>query len=380
MTTEPDTETHNVAIYGITGALGRELHAALEVEHEGISELLAVAGADSAGQIVRWRGGALSVRGASEIAPVDVDFALFATPSEVVTREAPRLLEAGARVLDASGVLASPPLPRGLPTPATLAWPRLASFKALDLEAATAVALPGGAASTLAPVLDAFIAGRAVVGLPALKAVRGTLLLPASSAGKGGIDALSRQAVGMLNYQPALDPSPFPALLAFNVVVPPPGSAVLYEAKASSELRRLVSGLDAVRIELQPLWIAAFSGIAAVLHLEFDGPVDALALEKVLDAHPDLELGPGDDAPTLDDETDDAEDDGLDLDIEVPDDATEASEALSLRDTLDSDKVRIAPPLFDGPNLRLVLMADPLHRTAAAATSLLVQWMAILEQ
>jgi aspartate-semialdehyde dehydrogenase len=377
MTTETDTETHNVAIYGITGAIGRELHAALEVEHEGISELIAVAGAASAGQIVRWRGGALSVRGAGEVAPVDVDFALFATPPDAVTREAPRLLEAGARVIDASGVLASPPLPRGLTAPATLAWPRLASTKNLDLETETAIALPGGAASTLAPVLDALVAGHSVLGLPALKAVRGTVLLPASHAGKGGIDALSRQAVGMLNYQPALDPSPFPSLLAFNVVVPPPGSAVLFEAKATSELRRLVAGLDKVGIELQPLWIAAFSGVAMVLHLEFEGRVDPLSLEKVLDSHPDLELGSGDE-PAV--EAPEPDDDELELDIEVPDEATEATEALSLRDTLDSDKVRIAPPIFNGHDVRLVLMADPLHRTAAAATSLLVQWMAILEQ
>jgi len=372
MTTEHDTETHNVAIYGITGALGRELLTALEVEHEGISELIAVAGAASAGQVVRWRGGALSVRGPGEVAAVDVDFALFATPSDAVSREAPRLLEAGARVLDASGVLASPPLPRGMSTPAALAWPRLASFKALDLEAETAVALPGGAASTLAPVLDALVSGRSVVGLPALKAVRGTVLLPASHAGKGGIDALSRQSVGMLNYQPALDPAPFPSLLAFNVVVPPPGSAVLFEARTLSELRRLVGGLDPVVIELQPLWIAAFSGLAVVLHLEFEGAVDALSLEKVLDAHPDLELGPAPDEPSLDE----PDDDEPALDIEVPDDEPEA---LSLRDTLESDKVRVATPLFDGRNVRLVLMADPLHRTAAAATSLLIQWMATLE-
>ena len=51
----------------------------------------------------------------------------------------------------------------------------------------------------------------------------------------------------------------------------------------------------------------------------------------------------------------------------------------SLRDAIDTGHVHVATPLFGDRTLRLVLMADPLQRTAEAAGTLLRRWMAALE-
>ena len=75
--------THNLALFGITGALGREIQTALEVEHEGIEQLFPVAGVRSAGQLIRLRGDTLPVSAPAELKASDVDFAIFATPADV---------------------------------------------------------------------------------------------------------------------------------------------------------------------------------------------------------------------------------------------------------------------------------------------------------
>lgn len=379
-----DESSHSLALFGITGALGREIQASLEVEHDGIAQLLPVAGPASAGQVVRWRGASLSLTGPAALDPSAVDFAIFATPAEVVSRTAPRLLDAGARVIDASGVLAAPPLPRALTAPAPTVWPRLSTFAAVDFEDAIALVLPSAAASTLAPLLDALT--HPATGLPRLEAAAVTVLLPASHAGQRGIDALSRQTVGLLNYQPAVDPRPFPAALAFNAIAPPPEDTVLFENRTQTELGALLPTLAAASLELTPIWIAAFSGLVATVHLRFADDVDPASLTRALSAHPDLSLGPAADddasasAPGDDDAADpsavetEPEAAGSEADASPGDDPT----ALSLRAVLDSERVHLSTPLVSGRSVRLVAMADPIHRTAQAATTLLARWFAAL--
>lgn len=387
MQNDADDMTHNLALFGITGALGREIQTALEVEHEGIEQLFPVAGVRSAGQLVRWRGDTLPVTSPAELKSSDVDFAIFATPAEVVSREAPRLLDGGARILDASGVLASAPLPKALTHPAPVVWPRLSSFAAIDLETETALVLPSPGASTLASLLDALTLKEAK--LPRLEAVAVTVLLPASHAGRAGIDALSRQAVGLLNYQPVLEPKPFPAVLAFNAVAPPTDTSVLFEAQVASELRRLVPALGDIPIELTPIWIAAFSGIVASLHLRFASDVDPATLTTLLSAHPDLVRDDGDEAEGANGDGSDIYDLG-EADPDAPPELDEDGDstaddaprddpaALSLRSVMDSERIRVGAPLFGKNTVRLVLMADPIHRTADAVATLLTRWMAAL--
>jgi len=361
--------TYNVALLGITGALGKEIQSELEVEYDGIEQLFAVAGLRSVGQEVRWRGTSRTVTSAAELTPADVDFALFATPPEVVVQQAQRLLDAGARVIDASGALAAPPLPKALTSAAPVVWPRLSTFPDVDLEAAIALVLPSGTASTLAPLFDALTLPSA--GLPRLLTVTATVLLPASHAGREGIAALSRQAVGLLNFQRVIEPRPFPAVLAFNVIAPAPAVMVLFEAHAVDELRGLVPRLGPTPIELQPIWIPAFSGIVVSLQLRFDGDLDPLLLERVLAAHPDLDLGRDDD-PQDEDRTEADEGDQPAVTQDDP-------EALSLREVTDRDEVRVGTPIHGERSVRLVLMADPIHRTAQVAATLLKRWMATLE-
>jgi aspartate-semialdehyde dehydrogenase len=362
----------NIAIFGVTGALGREIQAALEVDQDEIGRFIPVAGPSSAGASVTWRGTSQPVVTAGSVDPGLIDLAALACPAPAARREAVRLVKAGVRVVDASGGLFHPPLPVGLATAATLVWPRLARHEETDAEL---VALPGDVASTLAPVLEALSTATAAGLLPRLRSIDAVVLRSATAAGRRGVQALSSQTVALLNYQPVLDPGPFPAALAFSVVSPALEDAVLDEGRAGDELRALLPALEGVPLNLVPVLVPAFSGLSAVLTVRF---VEAPSLERVrgvLLAHPDL--APAETA-ALDDE--DAEDDDVDA-AAAPTSRRETSTSdggpASLRDTVDHDAVRVqAPHLGADGALRLVVMADPLHRTAAACEAILARWLA----
>lgn len=388
MTPSRDTSGHDVALYGITGVLGREVKSALEVEHEGIGRFSGVAGKRSAGQETRWRGTSSAILGSLEVDASAVDFAILSIPADAASREAPRLLDAGARVIDLSGALAMPPLPRALKSPAPLVWPSLSSAKAVDWDLEVAVALPSATSSTLSPLLDALTAAASIGTLPPLSSVDVTALLSASCAGREGVEALSRQAVGLLNYRPVLDPRPFPATLAFNTIAPPTDEVVVFADRTGAELRRLVPALGDARVEVFPIWVPAFSGLTLSVTLQFAAPVSPEALRTAIAAHPDLAF----DMPEVDppDEDTDAEAPSA-LDLDDPDaEGEDSAEAppepvpmpeggLDLRGLLERGDVRASTPLISGTTARLVLMANPIERTALAATSLLVRWMAALD-
>lgn len=385
--------SEEVAIYGITGALGHEVLQALEVDHEGIGGLVPVAGPRSAGRSVRWRGATLPVIGPGDVDPSAVDVAVFATRADVVAREAPRVLQAGGRIIDASGVYART---RGAP----IVWPRLARKSAVELDVASAVALPSAIGSTLAPLLEAVTVARAA-GLPPLASCDVVALVAASGAGRRGIDALSKQAVGMLNFkgdQAGVERGPFPRALAFDILGEAAATELVLEERVQGDLAALVPDAG-VRPNVSVLWAPAFSGLVLSVTLRFAAGVDRAGqsllqtVAAALASHPDVHLGERDDDedPIVDD---DAGDDDGDADEEREADAedadaegdaggagaADAAGVLGMRDAVDQDEVIVAPPVLtlDGA-VRLTAFADPLRRTAVAVQRLVSGVIAELE-
>jgi aspartate-semialdehyde dehydrogenase len=361
----------NVAIFGITGALGREIQVALESEQDAIARFFPVAGTASAGTSVPWRGAQLPVLGGAAVDPRDVDVAIFACRANTVRREAPRFARAGVRIIDASGTLSRAPLPAGVPLDGVVGWPRLARGVD-DLKDATLVVLPDAIAATVAPVIDAVtIASQSDVGLlPPLASIDLVVVKAASAAGRAGIDALSSQAVRLLNYQSVLDPAPFDAALAFNLIATANEDAMVDEAYATAALRALFPDLAATPVNLVTLQAGVFSGLAVVATLRFASPPNLATLATAFESHPDLARADVVGNETFDDEEPDEETPAApEVDEEEPGSA-------SLRDAIDSDAVRFQPPTI-GPDgaVRVVLLADPLHRAALVCQTLLAAWM-----
>jgi len=371
----------NIAIFGITGALGREVQVALESEQESIGRFFPVAGVKSAGQTVMWRGVELPVMMAQSVAAEEVDVAIFACHAPVVRQEAARFLKAGARVIDASGTLSRLPSPPGIATAAKVIWPRLVAGVE-PFAGATHVSLADGIGSTLAPILEAVLiaARQSPALLPPLASVDVVVVKSASGQGRDGATALSSQAVQLLNYQPVLDPAPFPTGLAFNVFAPAPDDHLLDEAHTVDGLRQLFPDLGPVPVNVTTIWAGAFSGLAAVATLRFAETPSLETFTAALHAHPDCE--PAASALSIDDDDFDLDgDEDPTVALPAPSDAFSATDEtdipVALRDALDSDCVRFQRPTMgsDG-SIRVIAMADPLHRTAIAAQALATLWMA----
>ena len=92
----------NVAIVGVTGAVGREMLACLEKRHFPVHQLKIMASARSAGKKMRFRGEELAIAEASPAAFDGIDIALMAVESPQSLAFAPELVRRGAVVIDNS--------------------------------------------------------------------------------------------------------------------------------------------------------------------------------------------------------------------------------------------------------------------------------------
>jgi len=93
---------YTVALAGATGAVGRVMLEVLAEREFPVDRLIPLASPRSRGRTVPFRGESLRVRVLSEFDFQGVDLALFSAGSDVVRREAERIREAGAVIVDNS--------------------------------------------------------------------------------------------------------------------------------------------------------------------------------------------------------------------------------------------------------------------------------------
>jgi len=93
---------YNVAVVGVTGAVGQAMLRVLEARHFPVDQLLPLASARSAGKRVRFRGKKITVRELTRESFTSVDIALFSAGSGISEMFAPAAVKAGAVVVDNS--------------------------------------------------------------------------------------------------------------------------------------------------------------------------------------------------------------------------------------------------------------------------------------
>ena len=268
------SDSIQLALYGATGVLGREILVALEGEGLEELELVAVAGGRSAGQDVPWPNGPLTVLSPEQVKLESVDIAIFATPPEVSERWAPALRDLGALVIDCSGATHSP---------TTSLAPGFDHGLLEDLESHISVASP--AAAALCPLVAA------AHGVTPLSSITATVLIGASMSGREGQEALSAQTVALLSHRMP-DRGPFGSVLAFNLI--PGGPRCEPEGDPWAELTRrdlrtLVPSLGEIPIRVQVVQVPIFSGVAITASLTTQAvPVDQEAVMTAIDARDDL--------------------------------------------------------------------------------------------
>ena len=92
----------NIAVVGVTGAVGQEMLKVLETRRFPVNQLMPLASKRSAGKRVRFKGKFVTVRELTNDSFRDVDIALFSAGGEISRKFAHRAVKAGAVVVDNS--------------------------------------------------------------------------------------------------------------------------------------------------------------------------------------------------------------------------------------------------------------------------------------
>lgn len=265
-----------IGIVGATGALGKELVAALAEASE--DDLLALeppvvfARPATAGETIAWvEDEELEVEAFSEEAARGLDAVILAVPAAVAAEVTPVLQRLGVVVFDASRAHAAsaPSFFAEAPNPAVLRGPIISL-----------------------PTAEALLAARILAPLRALKPawVRATVLLAASGAGVAGVDELAEATAKLLNGQEPEAPK-LPHRLAFNLVPQAgafAGDTTDVEKGLAVELQRLVSPELAVGATVG--WGPWFYGHAAMLSIGFAEAVTPDAVRELLREAPAVKL------------------------------------------------------------------------------------------
>lgn len=260
-----------VGVAGATGALGKEVLAVLDKTSWRPERVVALASARSEVPSVDYGEESVPVDDLATVNLEDLDAIVLAVPGDVAREVGERAIGDGVAVVDCSGVFVDDgdvPLVVPWVNPEALAEPPLRGV--LAIPQAPAILL----ASVLGPLRRAGLVG----------AVDATVLVPASAAGRAGIDELSRQVVALFNA--GTPPRKvFEQGLAFDLLpsvgTPQPDGWTDEERRARRELEALLGSFEGA---VTLVGVPVFSGTSATLHVRTERPVDPVGLGKILEA------------------------------------------------------------------------------------------------
>jgi aspartate-semialdehyde dehydrogenase len=248
-----------IAIVGATGTLGSELVNLIDQESLPIRELRLYAGDRSLGESLEFQGDVIPVETDLPVL-TGLDIVVLCTPASAALEHVRSALRAEVPCLDCSGSLVgSSDVPMVI-----------ADLGAHDqVLGAPLLSLPTGPALSWALVLSA------IQRSAGLTRVVGTVLQSASAQGRGGIESLSEQTIGLLNQQPRFDLQTASGPAAFDCL--PAGAdaddlakdgASTVETRLMATLRRLL-GPD-VGLAVTNVMVPTFAGEGSVLAVETD--------------------------------------------------------------------------------------------------------------
>lgn len=279
------SKTVDLAVIGATGTVGEALVQLLEEREFPVGNLHLLAGGDSAGQSVPFRGKNLRVRELAGFDFTQVGLAFFAAGEEVSRQYADKAVAAGCSVIDLSGALA-----QALPI-----VPEANAETLADVHAPYLLSSPAPAATALAAVLGPL---RDQLGL---RRVVLNAALAVSTLGRAGIAELARQTTELLNMRP-LEPQLLDRQVAFNLLAQvgalEEGGHARLERRVATELKQVL-GIEGLKVSVSCSLAPVFFGDSLAVCLQTDKPVDVPAVAALLAQQSAVELVEAGDYPTV---------------------------------------------------------------------------------
>jgi len=276
----------NVALIGATGNVGETLVELLEEREFPLKDLHLLAGSESAGQSLSFRGRQVRVRSLETFDFSQVQLAFFAAGADVTRACRERVLAAGCSLIDLSAALPLEQAPCVLPELGVEGLPALSKPCCVSAPTPSAVACALVLAA-LKPILQP-------------QRLQLTAMLAISTLGRSGVQELARQTAELLNARP-LEPRTVDRQVAFNLLaqigeVDGQGHAQL-EKRLAMEVQQLL-GAPQLPVAATCALAPVFFGDSLALGVQADGDIDLVAVQRVLEAAQGIELVEAGDYPT----------------------------------------------------------------------------------
>jgi aspartate-semialdehyde dehydrogenase len=270
-------KSYNVAVVGVTGAVGQTTLKLLAERNFPVASLRVFASQRSAGKKVTFKGEELTIEAVGLDSFSGIDIALFSAGSEQSREYAPRAVKAGAVVVDKSSAFRmEPDVPLVVPE---INGAALAGHKGI-------VSCPNCTSIVtvmpLKPLHDAGI----------LRRVIATSYQAVSGAGVNGIADLEQEMRAWAKGEP-VEPSYFDHQIAFNVI---PHIDKFGEDGYTGEETKLVNEvrkiLDAPDLPVSPttVRVPVFTAHSIAVNAETESKVSVEQARKVFDAFPGLKV------------------------------------------------------------------------------------------
>jgi len=270
---------YNVAMVGATGAVGETLLSILEERNFPVAELVPLASERSAGSTVGFAGRQVGVRDLAKYDFAGIDIAFFSAGGSVSREHAPRAAAAGAVVIDNTSefrYVDDIPLVVSEVNPHAIA----------EYTNRNIIANPN--CSTMQMLVALAPIHRAV----GIERINVATYQSVSGAGRSGSEELGHQTADLLNFR-EVEPSKFPAQIAFNVIPHidtfQDNGYTKEEMKMVWETRKILED-DSILVNPTCVRVPVFYGHSEAVHIETRDKIDVDATRKLLEAAPGVVL------------------------------------------------------------------------------------------
>ena len=269
----------NVAIVGVTGAVGEALLAGLEERNFPVDTLYPLASARSLGKTVRFKRKELDIEDVAHFNFADADIALFSAGSAVSKEFAPIAAAAGCIVIDNTACFRyEDDIPLVVPE---VNPERIADYKNRNI-----IANPNCSTIqmvvALKPLQDAV--GIARINVATYQAVSGT--------GKEAVSELIAQVGELLNGR-SVKARVYPQQIAFNVIPHidefMDNGYTREEMKMVWETRKIIED-DTILVNPTTVRVPVLYGHSEAIHLELKSPLSVVEIRKLLTKAPGVKV------------------------------------------------------------------------------------------
>ena len=268
---------YNVAILGVTGAVGREMMKILAERNFPIAELHLLASARSAGKVLEWRGKPIVIEEACDKAFEGIDIVLGAAENDIAKQFAPAIVKAGAVFVDNSSAF------------------RMNADVPLIVPEVNAADVKGHKGIISNPNCSTIITVTAVNALNQLSPIRAmtaSTYQAVSGAGAGGPIELQNE-VEALREGKTYEPKVFSHQIAYNLI--PQIGGEQFEGYTSEEMKmqnegRKIMHLPELKVSCTCVRVPVVRSHSISVSLHFDNKTTVAEDREVLKRAPGVKL------------------------------------------------------------------------------------------